>query len=75
MPYTSSWKGWQCNAVTLSDSTYDNGEYTAYIFVDDIKKSCTGGEVAGINLCYCEVTGVELQLTWYLMELYHYRLV
>lgn len=62
-PYTSSWAGWECNPITLSDSTYEDGEYTAYISVDKIKESCTEGDVAGINLCYCEVAGTTLQLT------------
>lgn len=63
MPYTSSWEGWECNAITLSDSTYDNGEYTACIPMKTIKESCVEGDVAGVNLGYCEVEGVTLQLT------------
>ncbi len=63
MPYTSSWGGWQSNLISLSDSTYSDGVYTAYIAVDTIKASCTDGDVAGINVCYVENADVEIQLT------------
>ncbi|SET03226.1 cellulase family glycosylhydrolase [[Clostridium] polysaccharolyticum] len=63
MPFTSSWAGWECNAVTLSDSALENGEYIAYIPMKAIKDSCAEGDVAGVNLNYCEVEGVKLQLT------------
>lgn len=62
-PFTSSWGGWQCNAITLSDSTFANGEYTAYMTLDQIKESCTDGEVAGLNLSYCEVVGTAVTVT------------
>lgn len=55
--------GWECNAITLSDSTLENGEYTAYIPMQTIKDSCVEGDVAGVNLNYCEVENVKLQLT------------
>ena len=63
MPYTSSWGGWQSNMISLQDCNFKNGEYTAYISVDRIKKSCTDGDVAGINVCYVENADTAITLT------------
>lgn len=56
-PFDTDWHGWQDNFITPADSQLDNGEYTAYISVDAIKKSYTGGGTFnGINLSFVNKT-------------------
>lgn len=64
-PYNAVWEGWDNNIITIGDSVLDNGMYTAYMSVPDIKASLSSGTVKGINISFMENSGYEASILEY----------
>lgn len=64
-PFNTEWNGWQNNFVTPAGSTLENGVYTAYIAMADIKASLSEGSLYGVNVSFMEPSGYNASLTGY----------
>lgn len=64
-PFNSEWGGWDDNFITIGNSILDNGVYTAYVAVTDIKNSLSSGAFMGINISFVENSGYEATITGY----------
>lgn len=64
-PYNTAWSGWNNNYITIGSSTLENGVYTAYVSIADVKNSLSDGTLRGINISFMPNSGYEAEITGY----------
>lgn len=64
-PFNTEWGGWQDNFVSLDNSMLNDGVYTAYISMADIKASLAEGSLYGVNISFVEPSDYEATLVGY----------